>query len=51
MVPRDNKMFFINEGNNLERKEESILEKFTNLDISPKLLLKYRRIDNSLPTG
>ena len=38
---RDNKMFFINEGNNLNEKEVSFLDKFVQLDMLPsKLKLK-----------
>lgn len=29
-------MFFINEGNNLDKKEESFLDKFQFLDILPR---------------
>eukprot|EP00347_Sterkiella_histriomuscorum_P003539 403363907 len=35
MLPRDDKMFFINEGNNLKLKEDSILEKLQYMDLYP----------------
>ena len=37
---RDNKMFYINEGMNLEKKEISILERLTLLDIKPRFIRK-----------
>ncbi|CDW89000.1 UNKNOWN [Stylonychia lemnae] len=49
MLPRDERMFFINEGNNLKQKEESILEKLQNLDAYPRkinlknMLLKHSK--------
>jgi len=48
MLPRDERMFFINEGNNLKHKEESILEKLQNLDAYPrKINLKNMLIKHS----
>ena len=36
LLPRDNRMFYINEGNNLDVKEDSFLDKYAFLDILPK---------------
>jgi hypothetical protein len=44
-LPRDNKMFYINEGNNLNLKEETFLDRFSSLDLLPNKI----KLTNLLP--
>ena len=51
MLPRDNKMFFINEGMNLQPKQEkSMLQRLTEMDIDPRKFrkMKYHSQNGSL---